>query len=273
MKHRRWIVGLVIAAVALAGLALARPALAAPSLPLARALSSLRGLSDAQFGAVMAWSRTGTPPARPSFPFGPTERAEIQLLDLPPADRMATLQWLRGNGRGALYARGATDDDIGPRRPQNWTPAATPTPNPYRLLTFASATLGNKPVGEIAVLGGFAAVKRDGRGAVICISFKNLAAKVARRVVFDFPLHGNHGGELGELQLDRNGEFSPGIDINGWPDLSGWQSGIGHRGYNDNCTSIDQRIASRPLLDATEATYRLVRVDYTDGTSWTPATP
>lgn len=264
---------LAVAVLAVAGFAFARPAVAAPSMPLAGTLSTLRGLSESQFSTVVRWSRTGA--SRPFFTSSPEERAEVKVLDLSSSDRDATLRWLRGDGRGALYARGATDDDIGPRRPRDMstTPSATPTPNPYRQLTLAGATLGNKPVGGIAVLGGFAAVKRDGRAVVVCISFKNVSEKVARRVLFDFPLYGRLDEELGELQLDRRGEFSPNVDINGWPDLSGRQGGVGHRGYNDNCTSLTQGVASRPLLEATGAGYRIVRVDYADGTSWSATTP
>ena len=38
------------------------------------------------------------------------------------------MNWLTGAGRASLYARGASDSDIGSRRPQL---VAQATPNPY----------------------------------------------------------------------------------------------------------------------------------------------
>lgn len=150
------------------------------------------------------------------------------------------------------------------------SPSPSPTPNPYRSLNFASATLGNRSAGDIDVLGGFAAAKRDGKAAVVCISFKNVSSRTARRVTFEFPISGRQGGELGSTQLDRRGEFSPGIAINGWQSLGDWQGGVGHRGYGDNCTVLQQGIASEPLLRAATVSYRITRVEYDDGSSWVP---
>ncbi|HTX58147.1 MAG TPA: hypothetical protein VMH02_00625 [Verrucomicrobiae bacterium] len=264
---KRGVLAIAALLAIVAAVAAIRPAAAAPSWPLSRALQTLRSVDGTSFSAVVYWSRHGAP--RPFPASTPAERAEIQVLDLPGADREAVLAWLRGEGRSALYARGASDGDIGSRFPQNMTPAApSPTPNPYRSLTFASGSIGNHPAGGIYVLGGFAAVKRDGKAAVVCVSFKNVSPKTATRVVFAFPLTGPRGGALGELELDRRGEFSPNVDINGWPDLGTWQGGIGHRGYGDNCTFVDQGVASQPLLRAAGASYHVKRVDYADGTSW-----
>jgi len=70
------------------------------------------------------------------------------------------------------------------------TASPSPTPNPYRSLDFASATLGDESAGHIEVYGGFAAARRDGKAAIVCVSFKNASSLPARRVVFDFPLMG-----------------------------------------------------------------------------------
>jgi hypothetical protein len=149
-------------------------------------------------------------------------------------------------------------------------PTASPTPNPYREIRLASQTLENKPEGEIAVIGGWAAVKRDGHGAIVCVSFKNEAAIVATRVVFRFTILGRSNNELGNLEFDRSGTFSPGIDINGWRSLSEWQSGVGHRGYGNNCKLLSGNVAALPLLSAHAVTYEVRRVQYADGTNWTP---
>ncbi len=252
---------IAFALVAAVAIVAARPAAAAPSNALSSALSSLRSLSDGQFERVVGWSRSGA--ARPFVPSTPVERVEAQILDLPNADRNAVLAWLRGEGRAALHNRGASDSDIGGRRPAAMSGSvATPTPNPYRTLNFASETLGNRPVKGIVVLGGFAAAKRDGKAAIVCLSFKNQSQQVARRVLFEFALLGPQGREVGTLELDRRGEFSPGVDINGWQSLGEWQGGVGHRGYGDNCTFVEQGVASTPLLRAESVSYRVVDVEY-----------
>lgn len=179
---------------------------------------------------------------------------------------------------GYARVRGTISGDLQTIRWSNstfWTraggenPRATPSPNPYREIQLASPTLENRPQGKIALLRGWAAVKRDGHGAVVCVSFKNEAAVAATRVVFEFSIFGRSDEALDELELDRRGTFSPGIDINGWDSLSNWQSGIGHRGYNENCKVVNSSVAARSLLSARSITYRVTRIDYADGSSWT----
>ena len=111
-------------------------------------------------------------------------------------------------------------------------------------------------------------MKRDGKGAIVCVSFKNTGATTARRVVFDFTLEGARGRELATLHLDRRGEFTSGIDIHGWSDLKAWQDGVGHRGYGDNCTTLQQGVAAAPLLHAAGVVFHVTRVEFTDGTDW-----
>jgi hypothetical protein len=241
----------------------AQPASATPSYRLGVVLSNLRQLTDGQFANVVDWSRNGA--VRPPNAPGPVKAVEQQISDLEWSDRSAVMNWLTGSGRSGLYARGASDREIGSRRPGEGPQA---TPNPYRLLNFASPSLNDAPVGHIQVLGGFAAVKNDGKSAVVCVSFKNLSPKTAVRVVFDFPLMGPGGATLATLHLDRSGTFSPNVDINGWNELRDWQSGVGHRGLNDNCATIDRNVAATPLLRAASATYGVTRVEYANGTVW-----
>jgi hypothetical protein len=264
----RWI-GLVVAAMLVASVVAMHPAAASAPPQLASALRTLRSLTDNQFQRVVGWARSGA--TRPFFTSSPEERAEVAILDLNAPNRNATLAWLQGKGRSALHDRGATEAEIGSRRPARMSgTTATPTPNPYRTIHFASASLGNRSEGHIDVLGGFAAAKRDGKAAVVCVSFKNVAPKTARRVLFAFTLEDARDAKLGELELDRRGEFSTGVDINGWASLGEWQGGVGHRGYGDNCVSVQQRVGSAALLKVATATYRIVRVEYADGTDWTP---
>jgi hypothetical protein len=198
-----------------------------------------------------------------------TEWIQRDILDLTERDRAAVLDWLRTGSRHALYARHATDSEIGRRSPESVGPAPTPTPNPYRQLEFGTPTLGGEPMAKIAVLGGWVAVKRDGRRAEACISFKNAASVTATRVLFEFPLSDQSGVEVGALKLDRRGTFSPGIDIRSWPDMASWQQ-YNHRGYAENCTNTELGVAAFPLLKAHYATYRILRVEYANGTSWVP---
>jgi len=266
---------LLLAIVAALTVAFMRPVHAAPSPALGRVLSSLKNLSDSQFERVVRWARDGAPRpdtlGKPPFAISDRERAQLAILDLPARDRQAVLDWLRGAGRSALYARGASDADIGGRRPVAVSPAPSATPNPYRLLEFGSPTLGGAPPGNIEILGGWVAVKRDGRGAHACISFKNQSALTATRVLVTLSIMDDAGAQLGELQIDRRGTFSTGVDINGWDSLKSWQGGVGHRGFNDNCNGVTMGVAAFPLLAARLATYHVMRVEYADGTAWTPS--
>ncbi len=239
-------------------------------------LRTIYFLSDSQFASLVQWARSGAP--SPTIG-APAYSVEFDIVDrrtmLRDNERQAILTYLRGGGRSALYALGVTDSQLGSRNPANVappTPKPSPTPNPYRSLEFGSPTIGGGTVGNIAVLGGWAAVKRDGRAAHACISFKNTDPRTATRVLFQFPIADEAGAELGQLELDRRGTFSPGIDIAGWGSLASWQ-GSSNRRYGENCTGVSAGIAALPLLAARFATYRVVRVEYADGTSWTPTPP
>jgi hypothetical protein len=264
----------LLATVAALSIAIATPVVAAPSPALAKALSGLRNLSDSLFENVVRWAHSGaTRPStlgRPSISISKEEWVESDILNLPDPGRRAVLDWLRSGSRAALYARGATDSEIGSRNPRRGGPESPPTPNPYRSLEFGSATLGGAPVGKIAILNGWAAVKRDGRGAHACISFKNVGSITATRVLIEFPIMDDAGAQLGRLEMDRRGTFSPEIDINGWDSLESWQRGS-NRGYDENCTGINMGVAAFPLLAARFASYRILRVEYADGSVWTPA--
>jgi len=150
------------------------------------------------------------------------------------------------------------------------SPSPRPTPNPYRQIEFASPTLGGQTQGHIAVTGGWAAIKRNGKAAVVCVSFKNEASVAATRVIFEFAISGRSGDNLADLQLDRRGTFSSGVDINGWASLADWQSGVGHRGYGDNCQTVSSGVAALPLLSGRYVTYHVRAVEYADGHTWGP---
>ncbi|HMD02983.1 MAG TPA: hypothetical protein VKG44_08485, partial [Candidatus Baltobacteraceae bacterium] len=225
------------AAVLLAGIFATRNvAQADPSDGLKNVLSQIRGLSSYDFSSLRDWANKGGTATPFSTSFQPG-KVEADILALGSSDRNAVVSWLQGHGRSALYAQGASDSDIGPTRPGFDAPAPTPSPNAWRSIPLATATLDDHAQGNIQILGGFAAVKRDGTAAIACLSFKNLDTKVAKRVVFEFPLLGdNGGGDLGKLVLDRTGEFSPNIDIRSYESMQSWQTpGSGPRTLGDGC--------------------------------------
>lgn len=231
------------------------------------ALSTLKGLSDHQFHEVVSWARNNG--FAPGFGFNAVQNAEIQIGNLNYDDRQALLSWLKGNGRAALYNRGASDWQIGGRHPGN-TPKATPTPNPYRQLELTSPTLGKQQTGSIAVLGGFAAASRDGKMAMACVSFQNNAPVAATQVNFTFTLLDANGNTVGTMQLDRTGTFSTGIGIMSWSSFNDWNGGSGfsNRGYSDNCAKISNGVAALPIIQARYVTYTISGITYADGTTW-----
>jgi len=237
-----------------------------------RVLTELRSLNDADFGRVASWSRSGA--TRPPFVFSSIEAAENNIIWLHPANRDPVLAWLRGHGRSALHRLGLSDAEIGPRRSAvdgGGVPIAVGPPNPWRALKLASASLQPAASGDIRVLRGFAAAKNDGTGAAACVSFRNVGTKVANRVLFQFPLVNDEGTELGVLTLDRKGTFSPNVDIVGYDDTGDLAGNtIGHGGRADNCAILSSGVAAMPILAARFASYRVTRVEYTDGSSWTP---
>jgi hypothetical protein len=260
----------VFAAVVLAtGFASMQPARATPSDDLRQVLSTIRSLFSTDFDNLVSWAHHGTP--RTDDPSFQPEKVEDQILDLDSDDRDAVLSWLRGNGRGELHTQGASDSDIGPPR-KDIDDFATPkpTPNPWRNIPLASNSLDAAPRGNIQILGGFAAIKRDGTATIVCVSFKNLDTRVADRIVFTFPLLDGNGDNLGTLTLDRSGEFSPNVDINSFNSMQTWQAGgIGPtRAMMDGCIQRNLPTAALPLLQARTAGYRVAAVHYVDGSSW-----
>jgi hypothetical protein len=260
----------VFAAIVLAtGFASMQAARATPSDDLGQVLSTMRGLFSSDFHDLVHWAHNGTP--RPDDPVFQPAKVEVQILDLDSDDRDAVLSWLRGYGRGELYTQGASDSDIGP--PRNGIDASAtpkPTPNPWRNIPLASNSLDPTPRGNIQILGGFAAVKKDGTATIVCVSFKNLDTRVANRVIFTFPLLDGNGDSLGALTLDRSGEFSPNINIDSFGSMQTWQAGgIGPtRSMMDGCVQRNLPTAALPLLQARTAGYKVVGVYYVDGSSW-----
>lgn len=264
VRSNRAVLGACIA-VLVAVLTSFQYAHASASNDLANVLSQIRFMGSSDFDSLSKWAKNGTP--KPDDAVFQPQKVEVDILNLSGGDRDAVLTWLRGNGRSALYAAGATDSQIGSQRSVD--PAPRPTPNPWRNVPLATATLENAPEHGIQILGGFAAAKKDGKSAIACVSFKNVDSRVAKRVVFEFPLSGEGGQTLGTLTLDRTGEFSPNIDIRSYESIEQWQGhGVGPvSSFNQGCIQRDLPTAAMPFLQAQAVGYRVKQVDYADGTS------
>ncbi len=265
MKIRR-IAPLAVLALALVA-ALAIPAQPARAdAPLYQALTSLRNLSSGSFEKVVIWARNGSPQVY--APIWDYQNAEAGILSLPSDERHAVRQWLIGNGRSALYSLGVSDHAIGPRRPGADVPLATPTPDPWRQLQFATDSFSDAPTGPIQVGAGIAAAKRDGTSLVACVTFTNTAPQAATSVSFVFTLKSGNGDAVGTIGFVRNGTFSTGIGIHTWDSYASWRQQSGNRGYNDNCVTKETGVAALPILETRFVTYAVKSVTFADGTSW-----
>lgn len=259
---------LAIVLCAIAALLIVPSTVYAATRPLQQALTSLRNLSPSAFGDVTRWARNGAPQVTNTR--FPADNAKLQVLNLGSTERSAVLSWLSGNGRSALYACGATDYMIGTNRPGTDMVAVIATPNPWRELKLASATLDQTMPGDIQVMSGFGAAQRSGLGAVACVSFKNLAAQTATRVVFAFPMINEAGDTVGTMTLDRKGTFSPNIDIMSFRTFSDFaNNSSGPRGYRDNCAQLNFTVAALPIIQSRFTSFKVEHVEYADGTSYT----
>lgn len=241
--------------------------LMAQSSALVGALSSIGNLSQYHFNTVVQWARDGA--QRPNG-YGPVADTERRILQLDHPDRVAVLYWLAGAGRRELYARGASDFQIGQRNPSA-APAATPTPNPWREVPIASSVLGGDTQRGIKIISAFAAAKKDGTAFIACFSFRNVAPKTAKEIDFSIPLYAPGAQSVGTLTLARAGTFSPNIDIHGYGSFLDWQKGsFGPASRSDNCVNKSYGTPQLPLLELQYASYAVNGVIYEDGTSRSP---
>lgn len=266
MQHRS-ILALFCAALCLA-LSLAAQASPGPSAQLMQTLTTIRDLDNSSFQHLVSWSNS---PRFPDTTNRDWKNAAQEIMMLDSRDRSAVLSWLRGNGRSALYARGATDSMIGVMRaPGDRGGGESSALSKYRAMKISSPTLGNAPPeGGINVTGGFALIAKDGTKAIVCVSFTNVAAVAASAVHFKFPLVGANGDTLGTIDFNRTGEFSPNIAINGPSDANAYfDPGFSHRDAFKNCVTSSQGTAALPLLQTRHVAYKVAGVTYTNGSSW-----
>lgn len=242
----------------------------APAGSLVDTLATLRDLGSGSFQQVVWWSSN---PRDTSLTVPDWNRAEHEIMQLRTADRDAVIAWLQGRGRQALYDRGATDAMIGPRRSQadNRAPSTPKPAREYRTMPLESTHLRGAaaPHSGIDVIGGFAMIKKDATKAIVCLSFKNVAPQAAKSVHFEFPLYDASGDHVGTLQFTRRGTFSPNVAIEGPKSADGYfDPGFSSRSMFENCLVSDQQTAALPLRRTHSVGYRVVRVEYADGSVW-----
>jgi hypothetical protein len=250
-------------------LVLATISVCAQSRALVSTLTTLRSLSDDSFQQVVWWSSN---PSDPNITVPDWNNAEHQIMQLKHKDRDAVIAWLSGKGRQALYARGATDKQIGPSRindnGSSGSSSTVPLTN-YRIMPLSSPTLDATTTGNIQVTGGFALIKKDATMAAICLSFINHAPQVASSVQFAFALMDKQGDTLTTLPFTRTGTFSPNVAINGPRDANSYLNGaFGPRGAYDNCLVLKPGMAALPLAQARFVSYKVTAVHYANGSRW-----
>jgi hypothetical protein len=141
--------------------------------------------------------------------------------------------------------------------------------SPYRPLEFVSPKHA-KPSGDIQVLDGWAAIKKNLKGAIVCLSFRNNAKLTARRVVFELPVIGGSGATVAKIELDRHGTFPTGVVVPTWENLAQWRAQAGDPSYNQNCKILSTTASVFPIVSAHAVSYRVVRIEYANGHVLTP---
>jgi hypothetical protein len=251
-----------------------------PSYALLRGLSAIQALGAGDLSALQSWAGN-TPVQMPNPVFSPLDQVKAQIVTMQPRDRDAVVTWLQGKGRGALYARGATDAQIGPCLfpidPGGCNgPSTGPTPNPnYRIIALTLAPEASDASG-IVIAGGFAAAKNDGTSLIQCLTFRNAGAKTATMISFTYQLLAYDGTLLESAVNQRSGTFSPSITIAGPAALNDYttlKGGVGNRDQLNNCWVKDTGLASISILRAGYIAMSVTGVTYSDGTTWPNTAP
>jgi hypothetical protein len=122
---RRGVVTALATSVLAAGLFVSGPApVHAQSRALVDIVGQIQQLPVTDFVNLVGWAEYGVA-VQPSTSFS---HVKATILSLDDKDRQAVLSWLRSNGRSALYARGMSDDQIGPPRAPLDSPAPSASP-------------------------------------------------------------------------------------------------------------------------------------------------
>jgi len=145
--------------------------------------------------------------------------------------------------------------------------SAKPPPPQYFYLSGRGYVSGGAPIAQIS---SFTAIWDDGTSGLSCITFKNTSSVTATRVVFNWPLGRNTEDTEDEGTLDRRGEFSPNVEIQGWHSVAERDSGQGHRDYSENCVRWrpDNAAQARAYPYLRRYGISVKRVEYADGTTF-----
>jgi hypothetical protein len=175
----------------------------------------------------------------------------------------------------------------------SWTstyvaPATSPTPstlpgaeqrevsdgmgNTYSTLPMA---VSSDDRSQIKFLSGFGDVPPGGGEVDICVAFRNTAPATATLINVTYSLIGADGSNLGDIAFVRKGSFSKDTDIQTYTasDLISQFRSMNH-GFWDNCAFHRTNVAPFYNRAWRLIKYRVTRVEYADGTTWTaPSTP
>jgi hypothetical protein len=141
--------------------------------------------------------------------------------------------------------------------------------SPYRPVEFLNPKHA-KPQGDIQVIDGWGAIKRNSKGAIFCLSFRNNAELTATRVVFELPIVGASGATVAKVELDTHGTFPTGTVIPTWENLAQWRAQAGDPKNNENCKILSTPASVFPVMFAHAFSYRVVRIEYANGHVLTP---
>jgi hypothetical protein len=141
--------------------------------------------------------------------------------------------------------------------------------SPYRPVEFLNPKHA-KPQGDIQVFDGWGAIKRNAKGAIFCVSFRNNATLTATRVVFELPVTGASGATVAKVELDRHGTFPTGVVVPTWENLAQWRAQAGDPSNNENCKILSTPASVFPVQFAQAFSYRVVRIEYANGHVLTP---
>lgn len=125
---------------------------------------------------------------------------------------------------------------------------------------------------NIELISGFAAVPANHASIDICVAFRNNAPTTATLIHIIYSMMGVNGSNLGDITFSRKGSFTTGTDIDSltFGNLLHPRLGI-HHGLYDNCKFHRTNVAPFVTDAFRFINYKVTRVEYADGSVWTPA--
>jgi hypothetical protein len=277
-----------LAAVGYLGLIAAAPP--TPTLP--KVLAEIRQLDEASTVALVSWASYPNP-SPPDMVLSALDQAEVDTLDLPPADRSAVLAWLSSGKRAALYARGLDDADIGPcialieskrcsANASTALPAGAAQAGPSGVPSKGGAPVANmvfprfeieSPSGAQSgarITAGFAAMRIGDSGEEIhCISYANTASKAIAAVTFTYRVLTATGGVLTAGSDIASLTLAPGGVITAPADWAAYLAAAGP-GPPSSCWTHPGLLSAAEARATAAVAISVSAVAYDDGSHWPP---